>query len=361
MGSTPRGISASRGAAVLGLSEYMTPLAVWQEIMEERYPGFNGEHGYTLPEKPDNAALRFGLAFESAIIKIAERERGKRIIGREVFFSVNGYGDEPFFERCIDKKNSNYITCHIDGMYLAEPDILHEGKTTTAYMFRDKWGEPGTDHIPRIYQVQVQHQMLCTNAEKAIVSVLVFPETPDTWERMGWRVSQGKISGKSADYWCIEKYADDGRFLGWRETSRWADTFYDIGNFHQYPVQANREAQKFMVKAYCDFWHNHVLTGKPPEPRNYEDVKRLLPEPKTTIIVPEYIERKIAEYKGIAEEIAIAKKRQDDLKTESIGYAVEHGGVLDDESAEAVIFRNSNGDKLASYSKQKDGKLVFRA
>ena len=26
MGSKPRGISASRGAAVLGLSEYMTPL-----------------------------------------------------------------------------------------------------------------------------------------------------------------------------------------------------------------------------------------------------------------------------------------------------------------------------------------------
>jgi len=366
MGSQPRGISASRGAAVLGLSEFATPLSVWQEIMEERRAGFNAQNGYVLPERPDNAALRFGLAFESAVIELAQMERRSEIKCREWFYSTDGADRFCDYGEGNIMPSKNYcITCHIDGKYCdnlgVTKNILHEGKTTSAMVYREKWGQAGTDHIPRSYQVQVQHQMLCTGAEEAVVSVLVFPETPDKWEKDGWKVEPIEAAEKIVDYRLIKYVDGKADFKDVFSPWQWAEIFAACGYFHQYPVRANSEAQKLMLEAYRDFWHNHVLTGKPPEPRNYEDVKRLMPEPKTTIIVPDYIERKIAEYSGIVEETAGVKKRKERLKTIITKYAVDHtGGVMDDDSADAVIFRNSSGDKLGSWQKQKDGRFVFR-
>ena len=344
MGSTPKGISASRGAAVLGLSEFQTPFEVFQRIMEECEPGWNAAHGYALPPEPDSAAIRWGTAFEDAVVELAERKQGREIVSREVFFSLNekSCGNEFY-----------YVTCHIDGQYKYDGStVLHEGKTTSAMAFREKWGEPGTDHIPQIYQVQVQHQMLCTGAEEAIVSVLVFPETPDKWEAMGWVVL--KSDGE------IMQFNEDGIYKKSRQISKWASVLADMGYFHQYPVRANLEAQRKIAEAYREFWDRHVLTGVPPEPRNYDDIKRLCPEPKSTIIVPDYISRKIEEYKGITEEASRSTKRKERLKTIITGYAATHTGIEDDESKEAVIFRSAHGEKLASWSRVKSRALTFR-
>ena len=337
MGSTPRGISASRGAAVLGFSEFQTTLEVFQRIMEEREPGWNAAHGYTLPLDPDSAAIRWGTAFESAVIVLAEQARETKIIHRERFDNA---------------PNMDYVTCHLDGVYNKTDSLLHEGKTTSAMSFREKWGTAGTDHIPRIYQVQVQHQMLCTCSNEAIVSVLVFPETPDKWEKDGWRITGNKICG-----YRLENPEIQARQIN---PLHWAIVLAEMGYFYQYHIHANREAQKRMIEAYREFWNDNVLKGKPPEPRNYDDIKRLLPEPKSTIIVPDFIERKLAEYKGITEETNNAKKRKERLKTIITMYADKHEGTLDDESKEAVIFRNNRGDKLGSWSKDKNGKFIFR-
>jgi len=53
MSNQPRVISSSRGAAILGLSPWSTPFEIFQLIMEERVPGWNAAHGYTLPEFDD--------------------------------------------------------------------------------------------------------------------------------------------------------------------------------------------------------------------------------------------------------------------------------------------------------------------
>ena len=354
MGSIPRGISASRGAAVLGLSEFQTPLDVFQRIMEERNPGWNIAHGYTLPPEPDNAAIRFGQAFEGAVIKLAEIAQNKKIEGRELFYSVNAYPGDPVFERRQGKELANYITCHIDGRYTSS-GILHEGKTTSIMAYREKWGAPGTDRIPQTYQVQAQHQMLCTGAKEEILSVLVFPKTPDEWEKDGW-TAQPEGTLRNGDN---EKSA----LLRYWNCSDWALSLCAMGYFHQYNISANQEAQRRMVEVYREFWHKNILEEIPPEPRNYEDIKRLMPEPKSTIIVPDYIESKIAEYKGITEETSNAKKRKDRLKTIITKYVITHGseGIEDDESREAVIFRNGSGEKLASWYKDKNGKLIFRS
>ena len=56
MGSLPIGISGSRAAAIIGLSQYDTPLSIWQTIMESRNPGFNAERGYEFIPFQGNAA-----------------------------------------------------------------------------------------------------------------------------------------------------------------------------------------------------------------------------------------------------------------------------------------------------------------
>jgi predicted phage-related endonuclease len=343
MGSTPRLLSASRGAAVLGASGFTTQVAVWQEIEEELHPGFNAEHGYTLPVREESAAMRWGTAFESAIIEIAERGAGKKIHMREW----------PFAGKFHD-----FITCHIDGAYYTERDTpieaLHEGKTTSSFIFREKWGEPGTDRVPREYQIQTQHQMICAGAEKVIVSVLVFPETPDKWEAAGWRVICG-TDGKS--------YAlthDD--IPGWTSPWEWAKPLAEMGFFHQYTVPARPTLQTVMLNRYRKFWEKHIIPGVPPEPENYGDIKRLFPEPKMTLIVNGDIERLLSEYSQINKELKDQEKRQDTIKTKALAWAREQtGGVIDDDSTETLILRNGTGDKVGSFSKNKNGSLIFRA
>ena len=140
--STPVNISASRGAAILGLSGYQSQIDIWLEMQEKINPGFCEKHGYKLPEREYNSAMRWGHAFESSIITIAEQKQNDEIEHREKFFSAY---------------QKDFITCHIDGSYKksSKPGYtrLHEGKTTTQYYFRDNFGDPGTDKVPLDYQV----------------------------------------------------------------------------------------------------------------------------------------------------------------------------------------------------------------
>jgi hypothetical protein len=292
------------------------------EIMEEREPGWNAAHGYTLPEREESAAMRWGTAFESAIAGLSERAAGLKITGREKFF---------------EKEN---MTCHVDGIF--SDGALYEAKTTSLFMWRDGWGEPMTDHVPGYYQAQLQWNMYVAGLESARLFVLCWPETPDAWERLGW------YTGHAGDKWLLQNDETQSGV----EPEQWALVLAQMGYFHQYPVAASVTAQNALLGKYRDFWNNHVIPGRPPEPRNFDDVERLFPEPKTTIIVPEYIGRKLSEYKLIVEETAQAKKQKERIKTIAAKYAAKHGGTLDDESREAVIFRNSSGKKLGQWTRK---------
>jgi hypothetical protein len=329
MGSKPTGISASRGAAVLGLSPWSTPLEAWSKIMEERQPGFCLAHGIVPPEPPDNAAIRWGNAFEDSVIELAELERKQPIGAREAFFEVAG--DTP-------------ITCHVDGIYgskigPARKDApLHEGKTTSIFAFREKWGEPGSDRIPQEYAVQVQHQMICTGAKSAVVSVLVFPKRVEEFEAVGCEAT-------SRDTW---------------RPITWAVILKEMGYFHQYEIQANPSTQAEMIEAYRAFWHDNVLNETPPNPENWKDILSLYPEPKGTVIAsPEQV-RLATEYGQLTKEIGEAKKQQDILKTK-IMQEIKRGAShpIDDDSVEAIVLRDNSGRKLASLAKGKRG-VMFR-
>lgn len=348
MGSTPRGISGSRGAAVLGLSQWKTPLAVWQEILEERCQGWNAAHGYVLPEPPDNAAIRWGLGFEDAICRLAEEHAGKRIMDRERFYELD------------------FLTCHVDGLY--EDGTLYEGKTTTLFSFHDDWGEPGSDRLPQSYQIQCQGNMALSGASSCIVSVLVWPRRPDEWEAAGIELVQAL--GRGDELECHVRRRDGtltGEFVDHPETNarefkthafatpclHWARMLDELGYFHQYTIPASPTLQAELVSAYTEWWTEYVLGEKEPEPRNWDDIRRLVPAPKGTVVADETLERWCAEYADITSEVSASGrlgKRREELKVLILDTVRKLDPQIDDDSREATIIRDRQGKKLARYS-----------
>lgn len=347
---TPLNISGSRAAAILGMSNYSTPLQVWLQIMESRSPGFCEKHNYKLPEFEYNSAMKWGSAFESAIIELAEEKQNKKIICREDFYSC--HPKLKLFSQQEDTSSAAgaYVTCHIDGKYILT-DTLHEGKTTSANYFYSAFGEPETDRVPVEYQLQCQHQMICTGAEKVILSVLVFPKRVEEWEEQGW-----EIVPNGDDYLIVKNDLPIHPIY-------WAEPLSMMGYFHQYTIHAHADLQKLMLEAYADFWNNYVLTGTPPEPMNYDDIKKIVHSPVGTIIATPEINNLISEYKQIGSEISSTgtlAKRRDQLKTQILNFSRTAGFVEDDESRDKWIIRSQDGKKLASYGKDKNGNYIFR-
>lgn len=329
---TPLNISGSRAAAVLGLSEYRTPLNVWLEIMENKEPGFCAKNNYFYEPFEGNSSTRWGSAFESAIIDLTEEKLNAKLTDREKYFQ------------------KDYLSCHVDA--IIDGNILYEAKTTTQFSFSNSWGEPGTDRIPSSYQIQVQHNLLLTGLDKCILSVLVFPKRVEEWEAMGWSV----ILEPDGEYLIVNEKCSI-------HPIQWATVFNDIGNFHQYTIHAHTDLQKLMLEAYADFWNNHVLTGTPPEPKNYDDIRAICRDPQGTLIATPDIENLISEYKQIGSEISSTgtlAKRREQLKTQILNYSRTAGFVEDDESRDRWIIRSQDGKKLASYGKDKNGNFIFR-
>jgi len=325
MGSLPIGLSASRGAAILGMSKWSTPFETWQKIKEEQQPGFNKAHGYVLPEFKDTPFLHWGHAFEDAVIKLAEKTQHSKIIDREKAYVFK-----------------DFITCHIDGKYKTGA-YLHEGKTTNAFIFNNSWGDPGSNRIPREYNIQTQHQMLCTGAYEVIVSVLVFPRMVTDWEAAGW------YPGHAGSKW----YLQNDKLKSGIKPYRWAEILSEMGYFHQYHIKRNQELIDLMIKKYADFWADHIITDIPPEPKNYDDIKRLCPEPKGTIVASDQVERWCYEYKEIGEELGTKgtlKKRREQLKVMILDWMRKQDSCIDDDSRERTILRNSRGNKLIGFN-----------
>jgi hypothetical protein len=178
--------------------------------------------------------------------------------------------------------------------------------------------------------------MLLTGIEQAIVSVLVWP----------LRVEEIEAAGTLPDQ---------------IDTTAWADVFARMGLFHQYPVNAAPDLQRQIVEGCVDFWRRYVLTETPPPAQTYSDIRRLLPEPRGTVVADEQTERWCAEYKQITAEEGNAKKRKDELKTLILAPTIAAAEFpIDKDSVEAIVIRDRAGHKLASLSKDKNGKVVFR-
>lgn len=322
MGSTPHRISASRGAGILGLSKWKTPVDVWLELMTEEYPEFKDECMFQIPERVETVEMKWGTAFENAIISEAEKFTK---INNEIL-TIN---QREQFLKC----DRGIITCHLDGKYFGLINkkylALYEGKTTTAWTFANEWGEPGTGNIPQDYQVQVQQQLMLSNMEKCFVSVLVFPKRQSELQEIRE----------------IETFNEMDLLV-------WARFLSEMGFFHQYEVFANPTLHRLMKEKYYEFWDRYIVGKTPPPAQNYSDIRKLITMPSGTVVATDQIERWSAEYKDLGAEMNEAKKRREQLKTQILSAMEKMAKTEDIESADKWILRDRRGKKLHQYSEK---------
>jgi putative phage-type endonuclease len=136
------GIGGSDVAAILGLSRWKTPLAVYQEKRGE------------IPPQPDSEPMRWGRYLEPVVRQAYADETG-----REVRLPTE----------LIRHPTHDFMIANIDGVVVDE-ERLFEAKTARS---ADGWGEPGTDQIPQAYLLQVQHYMKVTALPITDVAVLI--------------------------------------------------------------------------------------------------------------------------------------------------------------------------------------------
>jgi putative phage-type endonuclease len=138
-----RGIGGSDAPAVLGLSKWKTPYQVYLDKIGEG------------KKIEDNPGMEWGRRLESAIIKKYCDETGHQVF-------------VPGETKILVHPVYDFMLASLDG--LVDAGRVLEAKTARSSI---GWGEPGTDEIPEIYQVQVHHYMAVTGLKGADIPVLI--------------------------------------------------------------------------------------------------------------------------------------------------------------------------------------------
>lgn len=164
-----KGIAATDVPAILGISPWKSPVAVYAEKL-----GLVGD-------QTETRAMRLGKAAEPALLREYEIETGRRAVLSSALFrhrSVNLVGTPDAFE-------------------VIDPDGL-ELKTARR---ADGWGEPGSDDIPSHYLVQVAVYMALLERPRWYVAVLIAGSDFRIYEVRRDMELEGVILEAAARFW----------------------------------------------------------------------------------------------------------------------------------------------------------------
>lgn len=141
-----RVVTASKVAAIMGLSPWESPRSMWHRM-----------HG-DLPPEPEQEHQARGHYLEPAILAWwRDRHDVGHDEGRE-------YKLQPTYRQDWAAATPDMVAC------IAEDDtVLIEAKSAAT---ADDWGDPGTDEIPLYYAVQAMFQMHVSGIHRCYVPVL---------------------------------------------------------------------------------------------------------------------------------------------------------------------------------------------
>jgi predicted phage-related endonuclease len=183
-------------------------------------------------------------------------------------------------EPTLFHKDHGYIFGHIDRFVSDTPDTpavvdgfvtasrLLECKTSSAFNKND-WGEPGTDQVPSLYLVQCAWYLAITECERADLAVLI---------------------GNS--------------------------------DFRVYTIERDLELEGLLLSHAENFWHEHVLCKKPPEPISVQDASILFPKeaPNSSVLANEEILQSIIAYRKACTQSQTLSEECEKLKLEILNY-----------------------------------------
>lgn len=140
-----RVVTASKVAAIVGVSPWESPLSMWHKMSGN------------LPDEPTSAAMSRGNLLEGAVL--------------DWWMSQHPEVDVAPRQQSVSADVGFPALATLD-MLATTPDgpVIVEAKTSAK---SDEWGEPGTDEIPAHYLAQVYWQLaMCPEALRAYVALL---------------------------------------------------------------------------------------------------------------------------------------------------------------------------------------------
>ncbi len=178
-----KGIGGSDAASICGLSRYNSPLGVYLDKIGE------------MPPLEDNPRMKAGRKLEPFIADWFAEETGYKVMKRNAIFQHKKF---PFMLANIDR----WIPGYNAGL---------EIKNTSEYSRHD-WFDGKVEVIPTEYQLQANHYMAVTGAERWFMAVLI-----GGWD-FQWRV-----------------------------------------------IERDEKLIESLIEIESHFWNNHVLTKSVPE------------------------------------------------------------------------------------------------
>jgi len=198
------GIGGSDAPAACGMSPWKTPYQLWCE-----------KRGETGDSQEDNEPMFWGRTLEPVI-----RQRYADVTGKTVTIPKG----------IIRHPKYGWMIASLDGL-TDDPGVLEIKTSRTP----TDWGEPGTNEIPDVYMIQVQHYLTVTKLSVADVAVLIGGNDFRIYEVPEDRELQELIMEKEAGFWQMVKdgippdvvsYADVRQ--RWGKTSKGVDVVAEL-------------------------------------------------------------------------------------------------------------------------------------
>jgi putative phage-type endonuclease len=208
-------LGASDAAAVMGRSQYRSPIDVYLEKKEGKV---DDETDY----------MRRGIELEPLVIYLYQQATGHEIIPAKFLVSK----DHPWMAATLDIGDAD-LACPV------------QCKTVTSRS-RDKYGDPacGDFTITADNMLQTHHEMIVSETKANQLAAFF------SWEE-GFNALREmmRVRALAPDAMTMEVIARAA---------------LKLGEFQIFPVKFNPKLAKEIIKAEKDFWFNHVQAGVPP-------------------------------------------------------------------------------------------------
>jgi predicted phage-related endonuclease len=281
-------IGGSDAAAVLGVSDWMTPLELFQKKV-----------GTAPPEKPNprlDSIRRAGHELEPHILRLLLAKLREQGLEVELLARNARYVDqEHTFLGCeIDFELRITGTVLINGseVYFDGEHINGDCKSSQGF-WRWKWGAEGSDDVPIAYAAQFMHGLGITKRRWCIVAALI--------------------------------------------------GLHDVAIFW---VRHDAETIAAMREKEVAFWLDHVQTKVEPDPLKFSDIRALFPQDNgRTVEATAEVATQVERIQKLERQVAITEAEIEDLKV-SVGEYVGDFMRLTVQGREVLTFKRQRITKL---------------
>ncbi len=267
------GIGGSDAGTIAGLNKYKSAYELWLEKTGKK-EGFSG-----------NSATSWGNALEEIVAqKYSERTNNKLRKSNNMF---------------VHKKHK-WMTGNVDRLVAGSKKLVEIKTSLGKYRSDVEWGEDGSDIIPELYFLQVQHYLAVTNYQEADLAAL--------------------ISGSNG------------------------------AELRIYPIKRDNLIIKRLIDMEYDFWEK-VQNDIPPVIKSSSDASlRWRQDDGRTLISDSEQWSNVMQLKNIKDNIKILEKQEEEIKVKLMNFMGDKAFLVDQQ-----------GNKLCSWTTQVSNRIDTKA